>query len=96
MAGRTLGWTVMATGSALVAGIAAKKILQLVWTKSTGKAPPSNPESPTTNWAEAVGWAVLSGVVYGVARLIATRQAAEYYKRSTGHLPEGLEEEPAV
>jgi hypothetical protein len=35
---------------------------------------------------------VLSGVVYGLARLVATRQAAGYYKRSTGHLPKGLED----
>jgi len=92
MAGGSLGWKVMATGSALVAGIAAKKILEVAWEKSTGKAPPRNPESPDTTWAEAVGWAVLSGVVYGLARLVATRQAAGYYKRSTGHLPKGLED----
>ena len=92
MAGGSLGWKVMATGSALVAGIAAKKVLEVAWEKSTGKAPPRNPESPETTWVEAVGWAVLSGVVYALARLVATRQAAGYWKRSTGHLPEGLEE----
>ena len=92
MASGSLGWNVMATGSAVVAGIAAKKLLEMAWTKSTGKAPPRNPANPKTTWAEAVGWAVVSGVVYALARLIATREAAEYYKRSTGHLPEGLEE----
>ena len=92
MAVGSLGWKVMATGSALVAGIAAKKILEIVWKRSTGNEPPRNPESPQTTWAEALGWAVVSGIVYALARLIATRQAAEYYKRSTGHLPEGLEE----
>ena len=88
----SLGWKVMATASALVAGIAAKKLLKTVWEKSTGKPPPANPESPQTTWVEAVGWAVVSGIVYGIARMIATREAAEYYKRSTGHLPEAMEE----
>lgn len=92
MAGGSLGWKVLATGSALVAGIAAKKILETAWEKSTGKTPPRNPESPETTWAEAAGWAVLSGVVYGLARLVATRQAAKYYRRSTGHLPKGLQD----
>ena len=92
MAGGSLAWKVMATGSALVAGIAARKVLEVAWEKSTGRLPPRNPESPDTTWAEAVGWAVLSGVVYALARLVATRQAAGYYKRSTGHLPKGLEE----
>jgi hypothetical protein len=92
MAGASIAWKLMATGSAVVAGVAAKKVLEVAWEKSTGKAPPRNPESPDTTWAEAVGWAVLSGVVYGLARLVATRQAASYYKRSTGHLPKGLED----
>lgn len=92
MAGGSLGWKVLATGSALVAGIAAKKVLETVWEKGTGKAPPRNPESPDTTWGEAVGWAVLSGTVFALARLVATRQAARYYKRSTGRLPKGLED----
>jgi hypothetical protein len=91
-AGASLAWKVLATGSALVAGLAAKKILETAWTKSTGRPPPRNPESPETTWVEAVGWAVVSGVVYGIARMIATREAAAYYKRSTGHLPEAMEE----
>ena len=92
MAGGSLSWKVMATGSALIAGVTAKKLLETVWERSTGKAPPRNPESPDTTWAEAVAWAILSGVVYGLARLVATRQVAGYYKRSTGHLPKGLED----
>ena len=91
-AGASVAWKVLATGSALVAGFAAKKLLKTVWEKGTGKPPPANPESPETTWVEAVGWAVVSGIVYGIARMIATREAAEYYKRSTGHLPEAMEE----
>ena len=61
------------------------------WQTATGKPPPANPEHPDTTWAEAVGWALLSGAVIGTARMLATRKAAEYYRHSTGHLPPKLE-----
>lgn len=92
MAQGRLAWKIMATGTALVAGVAAQKLVQTAWVKGTGNAPPRNPESPDTTWAEAVSWAVFSGVVYGLARLLATRKLADYWQKSTGHLPPGLEE----
>jgi len=88
-------WKVLAGLSAVVAGLAARKVIEQVWRKSTGKTPPANPESPDTTWGEAVGWALLSGAAVGLARLLATRKAAEYYRRSTGTLPPGLEDVPA-
>jgi hypothetical protein len=91
MAGSTK-WKVMGGLAAVAAGVVARKAVETAWTKSTGKTPPRNPESPDTTWGEAVGWALLSGAVVGLARLVATRKAAAYYRRSTGHLPEGLEE----
>lgn len=91
MAQSALGWKILATGTALGAGVIAKKLVEAVWTKSTGSPPPRNPESPDTTWPEALGWAVFSGVVYGLARLLATRKAASWWKKSTGSLPPGLE-----
>jgi hypothetical protein len=41
---------------------------------------------------EAVMWAVASGVAVGLARMLAGRKAADYYRRSTGHLPPNLED----
>ena len=55
-------------------------------------APPANPEHPDTTWAEAVAFAVVSGAIVGVARMLAARKAAEYYRKSTGHLPATLQE----
>jgi hypothetical protein len=62
------------------------------WKLSTGKEPPSNPEHPDVSMAEAATWAVASGVAVGLARMLATRKAASYYRRSTGHLPANLED----
>ena len=92
MAGGSLGWKVLATGSALVAGIAAKKLLE-----ARGRRAPARRRRATRSRRRPPGprrsaGRSLSGVVYGLARLVATRQAAGYYKRSTGHLPKGLED----
>lgn len=87
-----LVWKVVGTGSAIMAGIAAKKVITTAWTKGTGHAPPANPESPDTTWQEALAWALASGAVIGVARMLAARKAANFYKRSTGHLPKGLQD----
>jgi Protein of unknown function (DUF4235) len=85
-------WRVMGTGAAIGTGVLVKNVLAKAWEKGTGKTPPANPESPTTTWAEAAAWAVVSGAVIGLGRMVATRQAARFYKKSTGHLPKGLEE----
>ena len=87
-----LTWKVMGTGAAIAAGIVAKQVLNTGWKTATGHEPPANPEHPDTTWAEALGWAVASGAVVGVMRMLAARKAAAYYRKSTGHLPPHMEE----
>lgn len=86
-----LVWRVLGTGAAVLAANAARNGLSNIWQAVTGKEPPSNPESPDTTMAEAIGWAIASGAAIGLARMLATRQAAKYYRKSAGHLPKGLE-----
>jgi hypothetical protein len=76
----------------LGATIIARKMMTATWKVSTGKQPPSNPEHPDVSMGEAVAWAVSSGVAVGLARMLAGRKAADYYRRSTGHLPPNLED----
>lgn len=85
-------WKVMGLGSAIMAGIAMKKAIALGWKKGIGGPPPANPTSPDTNWGEAIAFALASGALIGVARMFATRKAAQYFRKSTGHLPPGLED----
>jgi len=87
----SLAWKIIGTGSALFAAAAAHKGLSMVWKLATGEDPPTIPEDPETSWAEAISWAILSGAVLGVVRLVATRRAAHYYMRSTGELPKELQ-----
>ncbi len=83
-------WKVLGTGAAIGAGVLAKKVVTAGWKLGTGNEPPVNPEDPEVTWPEAIGWAVLSGAIVGVARLLVTRKAAAYYRRSVGHNPKGL------
>jgi hypothetical protein len=87
-----VGWRILGGVAAALAGIAARRAMMLGWKTTTRKEPPSNPESPDTQWSEAIAWAVASGALMGLARMLATRKAAEYYRRSTGHLPNKMEE----
>ncbi len=86
-----LAWKVLGTGAAVGAAAVARMLVTSGWTAATGKEPPAHPEDPEVSWPEAVGWAVASGAMIGVARLLATRQAAAYYTRSAGHPPKKLQ-----
>lgn len=85
-----MGWRVMAGAAAFAGGFVAKKAITLVWKKSTGKEPPTNPESPEVALTEAIGWAVVMGVGMELARLLATRAAARQWAKGTGELPSNL------
>jgi len=84
-------WKLFGTAGAVGSGIAANKVLTTLWRKGVGGEPPINPESDDTSWGEALLWAVLSGAVVGAARLVFRRNAASYFRKSTGHLPGNLE-----
>ncbi len=88
----------MAVGSKLIGigtGLAVRKLsekgLNKVWLKTKHSEPPADPASPGTPWAEALSYAVASGVAIGVARLVATRGAATAKMKLTGKAPEGME-----
>jgi len=92
MASGSKGYTLLGLVATLGATMVARKAMTATWRLSTGKQPPSNPEHPDVSIGEAAAWAVVSGVAVGLARMLATRKAAEYYRRSTGHLPPNLED----
>ena len=71
-----LGTKVVSAVAAMAAAFVARKVITFVWTKATGKEPPTNPEDPQVALTEALTWSVLTGVSVGAARLLATRAAA--------------------
>lgn len=86
-------WSVFSLVAAIGAGTMAKKGVTASWKAATGKNPPANPADPDVDIWEAVAWAAASGTLIALARMLATRKAATYYAKSTGHLPPGLEKD---
>ncbi|MBL0748129.1 DUF4235 domain-containing protein [Nocardioides baculatus] len=86
-------YSVLSLAAALGAATVAKKGLNTSWRAATGKNPPANPADPDVSLGEAVMWAAVSGTLIGVARMLATRRAAHYYAKSTGHLPPQLQKD---
>lgn len=86
-------WSVFSLAAALGAAALAKKGLNTTWKAATGKNPPANPADPDVDVWEAVAWATVSGTLIAIARMMATRKAATYYAKSTGHLPPGLQKD---
>src|SRR6476659_2023152 len=93
MASGSKVWTVFSLGAALGAAAVAKTTLNTSWKAATGKNPPANPADPAVDRWEAVAWSTVSGTVIGLARMLATRRAANYYTLSTGHLPPDLQKD---
>lgn len=88
-------WSVAASGSAIGAAMVAKKVLGSSWTKRRGSVP-GNPATSDTTWGEALAWAVVSGVVVGVVRLMAQRGVAAAFVRAGRGLPDKAAEEPTA
>jgi hypothetical protein len=91
MASGSKSWSLLALAASMGAAMVTRKGLNAAWRLATGKSPPSNPEHPDTAVVEALSWAAFSGLAVGAAKLLASRKAADYYRRSTGHLPAGLD-----
>ncbi|QYJ04812.1 DUF4235 domain-containing protein [Nocardioides panacisoli] len=83
-------WSIFSTVAALGAARVAATGLSTGWKAATGKQPPKNPADPDVELREAVAWAVVSGTFIGLARMLASRRAANYYLKSTGELPPPL------
>lgn len=90
MAGAGLVWKVVGTAAAIGAGAAARKMLTAGWTLSTGQQPPANPVDPDVDLWEALSWAVVSGALIGMARMLATRSCAQWWISTTGNYPPKL------
>ena len=83
-------WMLTGTLAALVAGLCARLLLQQQWRRATRREPPKDPISAETPWVDALAWTALTGIVGGVASLIARRGAAHLWHMKTGTDPRRL------
>ena len=93
MAMGKVAWKVIGTGGALLASLAATKVVDAIWARAgQDDINPKNPHAPLTR---AVVYAAITGLVVGATRTIVTRKAAAFYEKSSGHLPSEIREDAA-
>lgn len=85
-------WSAYTLGATTLATLVARRAINTSWKLATGKKPPENPAHPDVSIGEAIAWSAASGMGVGLARMLASRKAASYYRKSTGHLPANLED----
>ncbi|WP_122262730.1 DUF4235 domain-containing protein [Ornithinimicrobium cerasi] len=78
------------TAAAIGAAAVARKMTDGTWKFVTGKDSPDNPEDPDIDLKEAVAFAVLSGVIMGLARMLANRQTTRVLAKGQGKSSEQL------
>jgi Protein of unknown function (DUF4235) len=81
------GWKVITLGSGALAGLATQRLLETAWTALHSAIPPPMPADRRSSWADALSWAIATGVGVGVARLLAIRAAAMVWEATTHEPP---------
>lgn len=76
-------WSFAAGASALIAGLAIRRLMQSQWERATDEPAPLNPGAAHVSWPEALTWAALSGVAVAVARVAVRSGVAELWKRKS-------------
>lgn len=83
-------WNGVAAGAAVGATVATKPVVERLFRLTTRREPPGNPAHADVTWGDALLWALFTGALVGVIRLVAQRGAAEAWRRATGEQPKAL------
>jgi len=83
-------WNGIASGVAIGAVVLTKPLLERAWRIAFQTEPPGNPADQDVTWRDALMWALLSGALVGVIRLIAQRLAAGAWRKAKGSYPNPL------
>ena len=73
----------LGTAASLGAAFAARKLMTAGWKRATGKEPPNDPQDPAVGLVEALGWAIVMGVVLAAVRVVAIRAASGLVRRDS-------------
>lgn len=76
-------WTVVRLAAMLAAGFLVERIVTTGWQAASGHQPPTDPEDIDSHAGEVVLYAVLSGALIALARVLAIRGAARAYTKYT-------------
>ncbi len=83
-------WNGLASAAAIGAVVATKPMIERAYRMTFRKEAPGNPASRDVDWSEALMWALFTGALVGVIRLIAQRAAAGAWAKKRGDYPPAL------
>lgn len=81
---------IVTLGAAAAASFVAKKATDGTWSFVTGKNVPDNPDDPDIDIKEAILFAVLSGALIALARMLANRETTKVLAKAQRKSPEQL------
>lgn len=77
------GWNLVRYIAIIAAGLAVERAVTKGWKIASGHEPPNDPEDIDTKTGEVVLYAVVSGALIALARVLAIRGAAKAYTSYT-------------
>ncbi|HEX5366895.1 MAG TPA: DUF4235 domain-containing protein [Acidimicrobiales bacterium] len=83
-------WDGVATMAAVGAVAMTRPLIERAWRAAFRAEPPGNPAHEDVAWRDALLWAVLTGAVVGLVRLVAQRVAAGAWAKARGGYPRAL------
>ena len=83
-------WNGVASIAAIGAVVLTKPLVERAWRIAFRSEPPGNPAHDDVAWRDAVMWALITGAVVGVVRLVAQRLAAGAWAKARGDYPKTL------
>jgi hypothetical protein len=84
--GGKISLKIMTIAVGIPVGIATRKVVEKVWI-AAGPDRPRKTSDDGVQWADAISWAVLTGVGMAVADLVTRKGAAEVYRTLLGSEP---------
>ncbi len=83
-------WNGVASSAAVGAVVLTKPLVERAWRLIVGSEPPGNPADQDVAWRDAILWALVTGALVGLIRLIAQRTAAGAWLKVRGSYPKAL------
>lgn len=87
-----LAWKLLSTGATVMAAKTANAVATKGWSAVTGRPVPLKTSWDKGSSRDVVAYSALSAALLTGLKVAAERGAAEYYRKSAGHLPQALTE----
>jgi len=84
-------WKVYSKGSTILSGVIALRLTETTWRLAARRKSPNDPEHPEVRTGEAIAWALFAGVTAELTKVVIGRKVAQYWVKSTGNLPPGMD-----